>query len=428
MKELFKKIVIAILTFEAKLLIRRTKPKIVAITGSVGKTSVKDAVYQVLKDHTHTRKSEKSFNSEIGVPLSVLGLRNAWHSPVRWFKNILDGALLILHPGAYPKVLVLEVGVDRPGDMDVLTSWIKPDVVVLTRLPEVPVHVEFFDSPEAVRQEKRKLVEALVPDGVFVYNHDDERVCAVAEGTPQQRIGYGVGEGADCRAEKEAITYEGGRPTGYTFTLTQGGASANCVVQESLGGQHAYNYAAAVAVGSVFGVAITDAAQALSENCTPPGRMRLLRGNKDTTIIDDTYNASPVAVERSLQSLKEVKGVKRRIAVLGDMMELGQYSIAEHERIGGVAASCVDVLVTIGVRARGIASGARAKGLSEKNVVQFDDANSAGRALLQMLEAGDIVLVKGSQSIRAERTVEILMAEPERATELLVRQGTAWKG
>ena len=173
MKTLFKNIVVSILTFEAKVLLRRKKPMIIAITGSVGKTSTKDAIYTAIKEHVHARKSQKSFNSDIGVALSVLGLDNAWNNPILWLKNILDGAFSAFFAREYPQVLVLEMGVDRPGDMEKLTQWVKPDVVVLTRLPEVPVHVEYFDSPQEVIAEKMQLVHALKEDGVFIYNADD---------------------------------------------------------------------------------------------------------------------------------------------------------------------------------------------------------------------------------------------------------------
>ena len=150
MRSIFKSLIVNILTFEAKLLLRRAKPKIIAVTGNVGKTSTKDAIYEVLRNHVHARKSEKSFNSELGVPLSVLGLDNAWSNPLLWIKNLVDGLILALFPANYPKFLVLEMGVDRPGDMKALTDWITPDVVVITRLPEVPVHVEYcllYTSP-----------------------------------------------------------------------------------------------------------------------------------------------------------------------------------------------------------------------------------------------------------------------------------------
>ena len=188
MKNVLKSVVVKILIWEARLLLKRAKPTIVAVTGNVGKTSTKDAIYSVLKDHKRTRKSEQGFNTDIGVPLTILGLRNAWNDPIRWFKNIIDGLLEALHPGKYPEVLVLEIGVDHPGDMKKLASWVKPDVVVITRLPDVPVHVEFFDSPEAVVQEKLELLKALKPDGIFVYNNDDERVRRAAEETHHNSI------------------------------------------------------------------------------------------------------------------------------------------------------------------------------------------------------------------------------------------------
>lgn len=427
MKSVFKNIVVWIITLEAKMLIRRTRPQIVAITGSVGKTSVKDAVFAVLKTRMHARKSEKSFNSEIGVPLSVLGLPNAWNSPIRWFKNIIDGALLVIHPGEYPKLLVLEMGVDRPGDMDRLTTWIRPDVVVLTRLPDVPVHVEFFKTPERVIEEKRKLVSALKPDGVLVYNQDDEKVAEVAKETLQHSIGYSRYSLSPFTASADKIIYDNGRAAGFEFLLTHMDQVTLMRVNGSLGVQHAYNYAAAAAVASVFSISVEDTRIALLDHVPPPGRMRLIPGLKETIIIDDTYNASPAASERSLQTLKEIKGVKRRIAVLGDMMELGQYSVKEHERIGALAAGCADNLVTIGVRARGFAQGALQNGMSEKKILQFDDSLEAGRELQVLIKPGDVLLIKGSQSIRAERVVEEIMAEPESAEELLVRQSGMWK-
>ncbi|NCN52282.1 UDP-N-acetylmuramoyl-tripeptide--D-alanyl-D-alanine ligase [Candidatus Parcubacteria bacterium] len=422
-----KKVVVTILTFEAKILLRRTKPKIVAVIGSVGKTSVKDAIYAVLKNHEFARKSEKSYNSEIGVPLSVLGLQNAWSNPFQWLKNIIDGLIIALFPGKYPHVLVLEMGVDRPGDMAALAAWIQPDVVVLTRLPEIPVHVEYFDSPEAVIAEKLTMVDALKVDGVLIYNQDDQKVVEVAEGLRQNSIGYSRYSLSPFTGSADKIVYENGRAIGFEFILTHGNETALMRVAGSLGVQHVYNYSAAAAVGSVFGISIDEAAVALRDHMPPAGRMRLIAGIKDSIIIDDTYNSSPVAVERSLQTLKELKGIGRRIAVLGDMLELGQYSIAEHERIGALAAKSTDLLLTIGVRARGIAKGALENGMSEIGILQYDDAGQAGEELQNMIKAGDVILVKGSQSIRAERVVEEIMLEPEQAKELLVRQSPMWR-
>ena len=427
MKSIFKHIIVAILTLEAKMLLRRAHPIIIAITGSVGKTSIKDAVYTVLKEKVHVRRSEKSFNSEIGVPLSVLGLPNAWSNPFRWIKNIIDGFLVSLHPSEYPEVLILEMGVDRPGDMDKLTSWIRPDVVILSRLPDVPVHVEYFDSPDAVIKEKKKLVQALKADGVLVYNQDDTKVVQVAEGVLQQTIGYSRYSLSPYTASADTVVYENGQAVGLEFTLTHLDTASLMYINGSLGVQHAYNYAAATAVASLFKIGVKEATKSLEKHLPPPGRMRIIPGIKDTTLIDDTYNSSPIASEQSLATLGELKGVKRRIAVMGDMMELGQFSIQEHARIGSIVPKYADILVAIGVRARGFSKGAIDAGMNPKNIFEYDTTFNAAKEMQTFIKAGDILLVKGSQSIRAERFVEELMAEPEHAEKLLVRQGKHWK-
>lgn len=426
MKEILKKIVVSILIWESRLLLKRTNPKIVAVTGSVGKTSTKDAIYTVLKDHHHTRRSEKGFNTEIGVPLTILGLRNAWSNPLRWLKNIIDGLLSIVHPGDYPEILVLEMGVDHPGDMKRLAALVKPDVVVITRLPDVPVHVEFFDSPDAVIEEKLELLKALKPDGVFVYNHDDEKVRRAAQEIRQQAIGYSRYSESHFTASGDVVVYDAGVPVGMEFDLRHLDIEAKMRVTGSLGVQHAYNFAAAAAVGNEFGVALPEAMDALTDHLPPPGRMRLLRGIKDTLILDDSYNSSPTAMERSLQTLKELKTGKRKIAVLGDMLELGQYSVRAHEDVGEQVVSSADVLITVGVRARKIAEGALEHGMNEKYIYQYDTVERARRDVLTMLEKGDVVLVKASQSIRLELLVGDIMLDTDRKEELLVRQDPVW--
>lgn len=427
MKSLFKYCIVRILSWQAAMLLRRTKPTIVAITGSVGKTSTKDAIYAVLKQHSHTRKSEKSFNSELGVPLTVLGLSNAWSNPFKWVKNLADGMLTALWPGDYPKILVLEMGVDRPGDMAAMCQWVKPDVVVLTRLPDVPAHVEYFDSPEAVIEEKMQLVAALQPSGTIVYNHDDEQIRREIEAYPQTAIGFSRYSLSQYTASADQVMYQNGTPAGLEFKLTHLDATSVMRVDGSLGVQHAYNYAAAVAVGSLLGVQIADALAALASHTPPAGRMRIIPGLKDTTLIDDTYNSSPTAAERALLSLEELQSQGRKIAVLGDMLELGQFSTREHEKVGALAARCADMLVTVGVRARKMAAAALDAGMDEANILQYEDSEQAHKELQVLLEAGDTILIKASQGIRAERIVLELMAEPERASQLLVRQDIAWQ-
>lgn len=427
MKTIFKSAIVSILTFEANLLLRLAKPKIIAVTGSVGKTSTKDAVYHAIKNTTSARKSEKSYNSDIGVPLSILGLDNAWQNPILWIKNIGNGLLHALFPFHYPKVLVLEMGVDRPGDMKRLTSWIKPDIVVLTRLPDVPVHVEYFSSPEQVAAEKLILVEALADDGVLIYNNDDEKVRQAALDIRQKAIGYSRYSESDYTVSEDKIIYENGLPKGVKFNISHNSEKAEFSLTGAVGVSSLYNFAAAAAVAGVMGAQLKDTAAEMNNFVPPPGRLRLIPGLKNTVIIDDTYNSSPVALESALSTLKEMSGFNRKISVIGDMLELGRYSTEAHERVGQQAAECSDVLITVGVRARNIAASALSNGMSEKNILQYDEAVSAGKELQNFIQPGDLILIKGSQGLRMERIVLEIMSEPEKAPDLLVRQSKAWQ-
>lgn len=427
MKDIFKKFVVKVMTAEARILLRRTKPTIIAITGSVGKTSTKDAIYTILKNHKRTRKSQKSFNSEIGVPLSILGLPNAWSNPFLWGKNIIEGFFIAMWSVDYPEVLILETGVDRPGDMAALTKWLTPHIVVITRLPDVPVHVEYFDSPDAVVQEKLTLLKALTPDGVFIYNHDDEKLQAAAHDVRQSTIGYSRYVPSHFTASKDSILYHDDRPIGSSFTITHFDTSALVKVRGAVGTPATYSYTAACAVAAQFDIPLSACATALADHQATPGRLSVLPGIKATVIIDDTYNSSPIAAEAALETLRELKGFTRKIAVLGDMLELGKYSTSEHERIGTLVPQSADLLLTLGVRSRLTARTALEHGMNEKCVWQYDDVSRAGRELQNLIKPGDVILIKASQGIRAERVVEEIMAEPERANTLLVRQDTSWQ-
>jgi UDP-N-acetylmuramoyl-tripeptide--D-alanyl-D-alanine ligase len=427
MQKIFKKIVVFIITLEAKILIKRHKPVIIAITGSVGKTSMKDAIYSIFKKQYSARKSDKSFNSDIGVPLTVLGLPNAWNNPFLWLKNIVDGLFIALFSRDYPDYLILETGVDRPGDMTKLTSWLKPNYVVLTRFPDVPVHVEFFATPEAVAVEKMILVENLHPEGTVIYNHDDEMIKSHLSGVRHKTIGYSRYLNSQYNASADEIIYKDDMPIGISFTLEHVGEVAKVRAEGAIGVPLVYTYTGAIALAVQCGISLKTAVEAVVEHVPPQGRMRILKGLKGSVIIDDTYNSSPIAAEQALQTLKEIKHAKRKIAVLGDMLELGQFSANSHEKMGQLAAEVVDALFTIGVRSRKTAEGALENSLDEEYIFQYEDVAKAGKELQAYLKPGDVVLVKGSQGIRAEKVVEEVMQEPEYASSLLVRQDRAWE-
>lgn len=430
MRLLFRKFVVAVLIAEARLVVRKYKPRIVAITGSVGKTSTKDAIFAVLAKDAHVRKSDKSFNSEIGLPLTVLGCPNGWNNPLRWLQNIFDGFLLIILPSQYPEWLVLEVGADRPGDIRSMANWLPVDVAVITRLPEVPVHVEFFDSPAAVVEEKASLIGAIKPGGTLVLYADDERTLALRKRAEDRNIAvstFGFLPEAAVRGSDSAILHRAGG-LGMRMQVHIGEESAELAAVGVVGQHVLLSLLAAAAVGHALGKKLSESIKALESYEPPHGRMHVLTGIKDTVIIDDTYNSSPAAVTAALDTLALMqKDGGRRIAVLADMLELGRYSVDEHRKVGAYAAKTVDILVTVGFRARDTAESALDHGLPDGSIFQYEDAFKAGDELAAMLRPGDVVLVKGSQSMRMERVVENIMAEPERAGELLVRQELDWK-
>lgn len=428
MNHLLKKIIVFILTLEARLVLKKYKPRVAAITGSVGKTSTKDAVREVLSEAFLVRASEKSFNSEIGIPLTILGMPNAWHNPLRWMENIARGFSLLLWRHSYPEWLVLEVGLERPGDIASAARWLPVDVLIITKFAPVPVHVEFFPSPAALFEEKASLIGALKKEGVLVLNRDDERVYALRERSKSQVLTFGFSPEADVWASHDEVDSDGGEGvTGIAFKLNIAGNALPVRLAETIGRQYISSALAAALVGAHLKLNLIGIIESLSRFHPPPGRMRMLPGVKHTTLIDDTYNASPVAVEAALDALKGMRKAKRRVCVLGDMLELGKFSVEEHKRVGILAGRSCDILLSVGVRARAMAQGALLGGLSEKNVFQFDGAGEAGTFLEGIMNEGDVVLIKGSQGVRMERIVEEVMAEPARSGELLARQEEEWK-
>jgi len=424
MKSLFKHLVASILALLARAVIRKYKPKIVMVTGSVGKTSTKDAVATVLGPEFFLRASEKSYNSEFGVPFTIFGVKNPWSSPLAWVRVFEEALALVLFPNHYPNMLVLEVGADRPGDLARILRIATPDAVVVTHLPSIPVHVEAYASPRAVHEEEFAPAYALPADAPLVLSHDDGHAEEMAAKLQVKVKTFGFTQGSDVRLTEEKPFLTDGKSAGMEATMTVAGATYPIVVAGALGRPQLYAPAAAFALALSLGIPAQRALENLASYVPPPGRARLLRGVNGSTLIDDSYNASPAAMLESLSALSLMKG-NRKIAVLGDMLELGRYSVEEHERVGGVAGKSTDLLVTVGIRAKAVAKAAREVGLPETSVFEYDGAREAADALMGMVEEGDLVLIKGSQGIRTERIVTKLLADPE-DTKNLIRQEEEW--
>lgn len=431
MKEIIKKIIIYILTLESKLVLKRFKPKIIVITGSVGKTSTKDAIYTALKSNLNIRKNQKSFNSEFGVPLTILNLENAWNSPLGWVKNIFLG-LLVLFKKDYPEWLVLEVGADHPGDVSSVCKWLKPDVAVVTALPKVPVHVEFFESPEDLNEEDLSVIKYLKKDGTLVLNADDKIALAAKSRFDGNIYTYGSEDTATVSFSNEVITYEDedgiSLPSGISFKISNSGNSVPVFLSNVLGVQHILPVCAALSVGLSQHIPFLDMVHAFLNYEAPKGRMNLIPGKNNSLIIDDTYNASPIAMQKAIEALSTVKNNGNKIAILGDMMEIGKYSSDEHKKVGEqIFKSKIDILITVGIRAKQISESAVESGMDNNSVFHFKDYKDVSEKVFAFLKPRSVVLLKASQSIRLEKVAAELISEKLNKTDFLVRQEKSWE-
>ncbi len=428
----------SILYILSRMVIARQKPRIVAITGSVGKTSTKEAIYAVMKDKFHARRGFLNFNNEIGVPLTILGINHHGKNIFGWLKSFAQVLRFVIwKTKKYPELLVLEMGADHPRDISYLTRLAPPYVGVLTAIGEIPVHVEFFSGPQALAEEKSKIIRALPREGFAIINIDDAALAGMVSRTHAHVITFGFDEHASVRISDVELSTDTHRttgdeiPEGISFTLTHGTESVQAKIKNAFGKPQAYAGAAAAAVGIGLGMTLPEIAKELENYEPPAGRLRLIKGIKGSYILDDTYNSSPEALHAALDTLRDLPG-KRRIAVVGDMLELGKFSEEAHRAAGDHIASLADVLITVGPRMKFAAEEAgrgleNRRSIHAENILSFDMSADAGKALDPLLQEGDLILVKGSQGMRMERVVEEIMAEPMRARELLVRQSEYWK-
>jgi UDP-N-acetylmuramoyl-tripeptide--D-alanyl-D-alanine ligase len=358
---------------------RQPNLEVVGITGSLGKTTTKEVVASVLGARRQVLKTEGNLNSEIGLPLTVLNGLEPQHD-----------------------IAVLEMAMYQVGDIRHLARLAHPRVGVVTAV--LPVHLERLGTIERIHQAKQELVEELPSNGVAVLNGDDPRVTSMATATAARVIRYGVGDEADVRAEQ--IESHGLR--GVEFDLLHAGERQH--VHLPLLGAHSVHAAlAAAAVASEEGLTLTDTAEAL-RLLSPALRLLVVEGIHGSRIVDDSYNASPESVLAALNLLRELPG-KRKIAVLGDMLELGTEEVAAHQRVGIRAAAVLDLLVVYGPRSAVTAQEARGAGLPADRVVEAESLGAIVDLLREALRADDDVLVKGSLAMGMAEVVRGIRAE-----------------
>ncbi len=423
-----RKILQFILKILAKLVLWKYKPVIIAVTGSVGKTSTKEAIYAVLKNHfgeNQVRRNHRNYNNEIGVPLTIFGLETGGKSITAWLTKFIKIFLMLIFREQYPKILIVEMGADKPHDISYLTSFVKPKVGLVTAIGEIPVHVEFFKNSRELILEKKKLIDCLSDQDIAILNYDDPIVRGMKESSKVKTLTYGFEEGAEVRAtnfESKIVDSEKEGVFGFTtFKLNFKGSAVPVKLTNVLGKHQVYPALAAAVVGIIFNLNLIELSEGLRKYKSLPGRMKLIKGIKKSLIIDDSYNAAPLSMLGALECLQEIEQ-KRKIVVLGDMLEIGKYAPEAHQRIGRKAAQVADLLFTVGERSKFIAQGAKEKGMQKNKISEFYTSQEAGKPLQKIIKPGDIILIKASRSMEMEKIVEEIMAEPKKAKELLVHK------
>ncbi|MEY2493733.1 MAG: UDP-N-acetylmuramoyl-tripeptide--D-alanyl-D-alanine ligase [Verrucomicrobiota bacterium] len=351
---------------------RRSLPlKVIAITGSNGKTSTKDFVAATLAKKFRVTKTEGNFNNHVGLPQTMLAAN------------------------ADDEIAVWEIGMNHPGEIAALAKLAAPDAGIITNVGLA--HIEFMGSREAIATEKGALAEAVGSEGTVILNADDPLSQSIAQRTHAKIILAGIENGSVRATEVRQSA------TGSEFTILEG--AHRCRGQLPVPGIHmVQNAMLAVAAGRAFGLSLEECAAGLASTPLTKARLQIKEIN-GIQFIDDSYNANPDSMKAALRTLIELGADGRRIAVLGEMGELGEESESGHREVGEAAAELgVDELIAVGTTGAEIAHAARKAGL--KKTVAVDAPEEAAELLAQGARAGDLILVKGSRSARMERVLE----------------------
>lgn len=389
----------------------------IAITGSVGKTSTKEAIYQTLKKKFKTYRSTKSFNTPIGLCLTILQQKESgFSSPLAWLKIL---SRVYFRKIKMPDFLVVEMGADHPGDIQQLVKIAKPDISVITHIKPVHLGEGQFKNTKQIAREKSHLIRHLNKKDLAVLNDDDFQIHKM--NTRAKVITYGLSDGVMLQASQIQQT-----PEHLLFQVNYKGEEQEFKVP-LLGEFQVYICLPAIAIGLHLGMKLKECTKALKSFKLPPGRMNPLPGINNSYLIDGSYNASPASTNAALELLKKLKA-PRKIAALGTMNELGKLSQEAHLNLGKKVKEVAQLLVAVGPEAQTIKKGALEAGMNENSIHAFQDSKSAGRFLKEQIQKGDLVLIKGSQNkVRMEHCVKRLMKYPQNASRVLCRQGKMWK-
>ncbi|MHB9033673.1 MAG: alanine racemase, partial [Anaerolineae bacterium] len=378
----------------ARFILANRQVKVVAITGSLGKTSTKEAAATVLAQRYPVFKSYANYNGRLGLAITL-----GQHEPSQ-------------------KLAVLELASDSVNEIRDLAEITKPEIGVVTNVSTS--HIQLFGSLERIAQEKARLVEALPPGGWAILNHDDSRVRAMAAQTRARVLTYGLNPGAALYGSGVQVA-----PDGTSMNITWEGLNHPLRIA-LLGAQHAYTMLAASAVGLLYGLSWDEIAAGLAAVQPLAGRTRLLPGINGSSILDDSYNANPDSVLTALRTAAALPA-RQRWFLFGDMAQLGEQAVNAHLQMGRAVADTMDKLVTKGELSRLAADEARKHGLSVDDTFSTASGQDAVHILQANLQPGDLLLVKGSAEARLELITRELLADPSQADTLLPRQNSGWR-
>ncbi|MEA3323405.1 MAG: UDP-N-acetylmuramoyl-tripeptide--D-alanyl-D-alanine ligase, partial [Patescibacteria group bacterium] len=341
----------------------------------------------------------------IGVPLTILGIEKNINSISALIIILLNWLKLMIF-SQYPDIIVIEMGADRPGDMDYLTSIVSPDIAILTSVAYA--HSEFFDDINAIANEKQKIVLNMKNDGTAIINYDDIHVRNVMNKTKKQIVSYGTQKNADFIATDIDICFHQCHTTGLSFKLNYKGKTIPVRLDHVIAQHFVYAALAGLALADTIGINIIDVIGNIASFQSSPGRMRLLDGYNATVVIDDTYNASPQSMEAAIATLHSAPG-ERKIAVLGDMRELGDVSQRQHQKIAQQLQKIkVDIVFLVGKEMRITYDELQGRDIK---VEYYSNSGDVKNDVIDLVQTGDIILVKGSRGIYMEKIVATLVSD-----------------
>lgn len=443
MKKFIRNFVVNALSNLSRRTLAKYHPNVIGITGNVGKTTTKDYIYSFLKFKygDDVRASAKSENSEFGVNLTILGEKNVWNSGFAWVKMIVKNYLNLFREIHFPKILVLEIGADKPGDIRYITGIVRPDLVVLTAFQKSPTHGEYFLNIDQHVNEKKVLVDRMKDNGVLVFNADDEVMTNIAKDKADEKqdgknevkfFSYGTNHEANVVILENSNLYNDdaeiiGMKVRFGLNFGTIAEEIEIRIPEVVGDAHTYSMAAAICISFLNGYSKEEIINAAKEVELSKSRMRVLEGVNKTKIIDDSYNSSPKAAQNAIETVAKILSKGKKIAILGHMAELGKKTEHEHFEIGLLAARNFDYIILSGRYNEFFLEGVRAAKFDLAKCFLAQNSDEVLKIISEnnLLKSYDLVLVKGSQSARLEKVVVELLHDPV-DQDKVCRQDSEW--